>query len=261
MALEPQRRPSLPGASIMPVQPDVDELSVEWLDEAELQEQADRLDRLAADNEMVQSLAFAGFEGRDYDYFATELAKYGLAVMSGWMRRGLIWARCRERRVKGIPAPLDRPFDIDEIEELANEAVALALLHFRDDVLMKKVWDYRKRATLRTFFIGQCLMRFGGVYRSWYEKERAFADLPTDDDTFLANSGLQHNSTASRAVDAVTAQAAWSTIKDDRVRFAMRRTADGWKQSAIAEQLGVTERTVERMLANERKRLEQRRLA
>jgi hypothetical protein len=260
MALEPQRRPGFPGASVTPIQPE-DATSAEWLDEVELQDQADRLDRLVADNEMVQCLAFAGFEGRDYDYFATELAKYGLAVMSGWMRRGLIWARCQDRKVKGIPALLERPFDTDEIEELANETVALALLHFRDDVLMKKVWDYRKQATLRTFFIGQCLIRFGGVYRTWYENERAFVDLPTDDDLFLADSGLQHDSTASRALDAVTAQAAWSTIKDDRVRFAMRKTADGWKQSAIAEQLGVTERTVERMLANERKRLEQRRLA
>lgn len=261
MASEPKRGPGLPGASVMPIQPDNDGVPAGWLDDADVQEQAERLDRLAADNEMVQNLGFAGFEGRDYDYFATELAKYGLAVMCGWMRRGLIWARCKERKVMGIPAPLNRPFETDEIEELANETVALALLHFRDDVLMQKVWDYRKKATLRTFFIGQCLIRFGGVYRTWYDNERAFADLPTDDDTFLAEAGLQHNSTANRAVDAVTAQAAWATIKDDRVRFAMRKTADGWKQAAIAEQMGVTARAVERMLANERERLEKRRLA
>lgn len=47
-------------------------------------------------------------------------------------------------------------------------------------------------------------------------------------------------------------------IKDRRVRAAMRLTASGRSQAQIAGILGVTEKTVERMLYNERIRLKKR---
>jgi len=51
---------------------------------------------------------------------------------------------------------MTRDFEPDEVEELTYETVSKALFHFRRDVLMKHAWDYRKGATLRTFFVGQC---------------------------------------------------------------------------------------------------------
>ena len=65
----------------------------EWLERPDLVEQAERLDRLAADFDLVTTLGLAGFEGGDWDYFEQELAKYGIAVMSGWLRTGLIFSR------------------------------------------------------------------------------------------------------------------------------------------------------------------------
>jgi len=47
-------------------------------------------------------------------------------------------------------------------------------------------------------------------------------------------------------------------IKDPRVRATMRLTAAGRSQAEIAGILGVTEKTVERMLYNERIRLKKR---
>ncbi len=263
MASEPPRRPARAGSSGTPVQREEDadgSVPVEWLDDID-QEQADRIDRLAADYELVNDLALADFRGKDWDYFTTELARYGFAVIRGWMRRGLIYARCKEQKVKGVPPPLDYGFDDDEIEELANETVALALVHFRDDVLMKKKWDYQRGATLRTYFIGQCLIRFGGVYRSWWNNERPFSDMVTDDDELLADLGPRHNTTAGRAIDAVTAERALASIKDPRVRFAMRKCAEGWTQARVAQILGVTPHAVHRMIANERERLEAKKLA
>ncbi len=263
MASEPPRRPARAGSSSMRVQREddaEDSVPLEWLDGID-RELADRLDRLAADYELVNDLALAGFKGADWDYFSTELARYGLAVMSGWMRRGLIYARCKEQNVKGMPPTLERPFEVDEIEELANETVALALVHFRDDILMKKKWDHKRGATLRTYFIGQCLIRFGGVYRTWWKKERRFADHVTDDDNFLTELGLNHDHTDRQAIAAVTAERAFASIKDPRVRFAMRKRFEGWKQSEIADVLGVTPHAVHRMIANERDRLEARKLA
>jgi len=93
MAFEPTHRPGVPGRPGDPIQRalDTDGVPEEWLLEPEYLELAEQVDRLAGDVELVTLLALGGYEGRDWDYFATELAKYGLAVLGGWMRRGLIF--------------------------------------------------------------------------------------------------------------------------------------------------------------------------
>jgi hypothetical protein len=89
----------------------------EWLERPDLVEQAERLDRLAADFDLVTTLSLAGFEGGDWDYFEQELAKYGIAVMGGWLRTGLIFSRYAARVFGGLPE-MSRDFQPDEVEEL-----------------------------------------------------------------------------------------------------------------------------------------------
>ncbi len=81
MGPEPQESPAESARSGVPIQlrrstSDVDERVPEsWLREREHLSAAERVDRLAADYDLITRLALAGFQGRDYDYFATELAK------------------------------------------------------------------------------------------------------------------------------------------------------------------------------------------
>ncbi len=65
---------------------------------------AGRLDRLLADKDLADRLAAAGYVGREWDYVATELIKYGYAVLIAWMRNGTIW-----RRPKDKASPVYRP--------------------------------------------------------------------------------------------------------------------------------------------------------
>jgi hypothetical protein len=164
-----------PGA-IVPVQRHQvisDNVPLEWLDEPDHAVAADRVDRLAADFDLVTGLAWRQFAGSDYEVFETELARYGIAVLAGWLRRRLIFQRVRERGYGGLPDPPEGALDDpDTIAELAHETVAKALRHFHDDVLVPGKWDYRRGATLRTYFIGQCLIRFANVYRRWWVHEQ-----------------------------------------------------------------------------------------
>lgn len=152
-----------------------------------------------------------------------------------------------------------RPFDDDEIEEITGETISKALVHFRKDVLMTQKWDYRKGATLRTYFVGQCLIRFANVYRRWWGSEsRNRYDL-TDDNETLDTFSPRSSGADGRAIDRAIAMEVIRSVKDPRVQKAMLLTAAGRSQAEIAEQLGVNEKTVERMLANERSRLKRRR--
>ncbi|MGF0313814.1 RNA polymerase sigma factor [Rhodococcus sp. IEGM1428] len=255
MAHEPKRAPGVPGTSAEPIKRAEDiRVPASWLLESDHLELADRIDRLAGDDELVTLLALGGYQGRDWTYFSTELARYGLAVFGGWMYTGLIYDRCRQKGF-GLPR-LDRDFTDDEIDELKGETVAKALHHFRVDVLMKRKWDSTKGATLRTYFIGQCIIRFANVYRGWYESEarhRKFAHV--DDHAWLIDEiGPGREDTAEVAIDRLLIDRALAEVKDPRVRVVMVMTANGRSQTEIAYTMGVTPKTVERMLANERER-------
>lgn len=91
----------------MPVKPEpaaFDQQSVPalWLTDDDNDELAQRVDRLEADYEWVNDLALAGFAGKQWNFFAEELAKYGMAVIAGWMKNKLIYRRCQDRGFGGL---------------------------------------------------------------------------------------------------------------------------------------------------------------
>lgn len=261
MAGESGKQPGVPGASGAPLQREADDRVPEaWLVEAGHEDLADSVDRLAGDLELVNDLALRSYTGPLWDYFSNELAKYGYVVIRSWLRRNIMFERCRSKGLGGLPE-LAREFSDDEIEGFANETVGKALFHFRQDVLMKRTWDYRKGATLRTFFIGQCLIRFPNIYRSWLRQENRNRYDTTEDDEFLDYNIGRIDGPESNVVACISVDEALRKVKNPRVRTAIHMRVDGWSQGEIAQVLGVTEKAVERMLANERDRWTRRGVA
>jgi RNA polymerase sigma factor (sigma-70 family) len=221
-------------------------------------ERARRIDRLAADVDLHTRLALQGFTGREYEKFRLELARYGLAVMTGWLRNGKIFARMKEKGY-GLPSTDETLLDHEAQDELAHETVAKALRHFHDDVLLQRKWDPTKGARLTTFFIGQCLMRFANIYRDWRRQEMRSRDLVD------AHEAIERNE--ARTPD--TADPQWIAVARHRIRRATRGIQDqrlqpvlellitGRTQTEIAQELGLTVKTVERLLANHRHRIKQ----
>ncbi|WP_156250548.1 sigma-70 family RNA polymerase sigma factor [Pseudactinotalea terrae] len=261
MAFQPEPEPDLPARLGGALQREVGAVPLWWLpSDDEATEQARRVDRLAADADLVTTLALAGYQGADYDLFATELSRYGLAVIGAWMRQGMILAKCKQQ--KGLHAGLrsiGRGFSPDEVIELSGETVAAALRHFREDVLMRNKWRPDGGATLRTFFIGQCLFRFANVYKRWEgEIRRSSIWTSTEDEDLLtALGGGSPQDVERQAINRLILDDRFARIKNPNVRRAMVYTAMEWTQQQIAVELGVTEKAVERMLANERARQRQ----
>jgi hypothetical protein len=179
MASPSDARPTALDASLQPDGPDAEKSSVaSWITEYDHTSEAQSVDRLAADLDLINTLAMRGFEGRDYDYFAGELAKYGIAVIGGWLRSRAIFQRVRSRGYGGLPPPPAGALDDPEaVAELTNETVAKALFHFRRDVQLRMRWDSTRGASIRTYFIGQCLIRFANIYREWLRHEATWAPI------------------------------------------------------------------------------------
>jgi hypothetical protein len=107
---------------------------------------------------------WSGYEGPHWRRFADVLAGYGVQVIRSWVVNGKIFLRCREKGI-GLNWGLKRT--ADDAQELANETVARAVVAFREKVLIPRCWTPEKGASLKTFFVGQCVFQFPNVYRAW----------------------------------------------------------------------------------------------
>lgn len=169
-----------------PRENEVDEVERELTDD-DYQSPADPVERTRvrnaqrrlADSALVGELAAAGFAGPVFEVAVTELASYGIAVLMAWMRTGQIFGKCliKGRPVSGVTSEWSR----DDRLEIAIETTAKALKYFIDDVLQPGKWDHCRGATLKTFFIGACLLQFPNVFDRWAREQRRWGQPEGDE--------------------------------------------------------------------------------
>ena len=134
----------------------------------ETREQQERLERRAADKELRDELASAGFTGPKYQAFQEELARYGMSVLSAWMYTGYIFQLTAARGFALHPTEqeLEELHRKPEIrDEHAVMTVALALARFREQALAGGGWRPEGGANLATYFMGACLYVFPNEFR------------------------------------------------------------------------------------------------
>lgn len=215
---------------------------------------ARRLRVLTADRALVDSLMLRGYAGPDWLGFANALAEYGYPVMRAWVVTGAIFLRCAEKGIGHLPR-VTTMFDPSDADEIAGETVAEAIKHFRERVLIPGRWDMTRGASLNTFFVGQCILRFPNIYRRWY-RERADPLLARNDRVALtvdlgmlrAESPSPHISAElSRAVDLLHPG-------DPRTILGLQEL--GYDQQDIAGVLKTTARGIQSRLFRYRRRKE-----
>jgi hypothetical protein len=208
---------------------EVDELERELADD-DLMSPADPAERVRVENakrrladyEFLTELARAGFAGPIFEIAATEFAAYGIAVMMAWTRTGQIFSKCQ---AKGRPLSEFAPrWSRDDRLEIAIETTARALKCFFDNVLRPGKWDHHRGATLKTYFVGACLLQFPNVFTVWATEQRHWAQLHDGEQTLddaAGRGGPQWaDPTGNAAVLACTARECLAGIPDPRTRQA-----------------------------------------
>lgn len=79
-----------------------------WLADADRDRAEEKFARLAGDRELAATLRAGGYRGRNYDLFANEIAKYGWAVIRGWIYKDQIRGEVK-RKGFGALEPEPRP--------------------------------------------------------------------------------------------------------------------------------------------------------
>jgi RNA polymerase sigma factor (sigma-70 family) len=233
--------------------------------------QAQRLRQLEADRALMRRLSVEGYEGQAWEEVANALVDYGFAVMRAWTVTGQVFGRCR---AKGFGGPSFTPpakgIPRQDALELATDTVATALINFRDSVLKRGVWDPNKGASLTSFFVGNCLLRFPNEYRKWRRDwSRRLAQRQVDmgmdprDDRHPAVQLRARDDPADETVRADSSpreiERILAPITDQTNRAILQLTAEGFSLEEIAEVLGLSYKQAEARLYRVRQKLGRKR--
>jgi hypothetical protein len=138
------------------------------LAEFESQQAADRLRRLAEDQELINSLQWISFDrtSEEWRKLAQALIEYGYSVFVGWAVAGVLYQRAHASDVQGLQhLPEGLRLRPNEAHGLAVTLLVERVESFRMKVLATHKWSSRGGASLKTYFVGWCLFGLPGAYR------------------------------------------------------------------------------------------------
>ena len=207
------------------------------------------MSRLQADTALLERLAAEGFKGRSWDRFVDVLVEYGCAVLTAWTVTGAIngyVARHAQIRLEEPPAEITQ----EDAGDLAAETVADALGRFRDRVLAVGRWDPRRGASLATYWIGYCILRFPDVYRRWLTAQsRWHRALQNADGDRAHRSELVPADPAQQVVLDEEVSEALASVSVEATRHILQLKATGYSHEEIAELVGCSVKSIESRLA------------
>jgi DNA-directed RNA polymerase specialized sigma24 family protein len=210
----------------------------------------------STDEELLASLRLEEFDGPDWEEFSEFLACYGYEIIRTWIRTHHIFVLCHRRGLaRGLRVPDDRSWSEDEVDELAIETVALAISRFRV-VLQSGRWSSDRGASIKTFFVGQCLFQFGDVYRRWLQETRPspWIELSGLNEEDYPPHGPLYEDPAKTVIARQEALRGLASALNDRTRCVLVLIAEGYTQAEIAKALATTAKAVEQLLYRHRQR-------
>lgn len=205
---------------------------------------AEHLARLEGDLDLYTRLAFSSFEGPEWDAYERELVRYAFAVLRAWIATGVIRARVAERTHKRLaPPPVE--MSQQDAEDLAADTIVRALDKFRLGVLGAGKWDPTKGASLKTYWIGFCVLKYPDLYDVWCTDQRKWiAGINHARIRVLDDAPLSHQDPASQLEMAATISDGLESLPDMTARI-LALKADGYEHVEIAELLDITVKSIE----------------
>jgi RNA polymerase sigma factor (sigma-70 family) len=219
------------------------------VDEDEVLQAIEDVQRRSGDEQLRARLAAVDFSGPDYEQFARRLAAYGLAVCAVKLDTGAIFRDCADlNRPCGDPP---RQWSAQDRRTLVQDTVAEGLLLFHRKGLVQGDWKPTGGASLKTYFIGSCVLCFADVYRAWQRDKVRWERLMGT----AAAAATQHQPQDPADIVALRDRIHRGLQQlDPRTRDAIILTERGYSQLEIADLMSISVRGVEGLLRRHRAR-------
>lgn len=152
--------------------------------------EARRLERIA-EEEIITLLQLQAFDRRTPEWrtVASALIEYGYSVFMAWTVTGVVRHMAARhaggRGVNGLARLPERlQLTHDDAHALVADLIATSVEAFRTRTLMdpRRTWRADGGASLKTYFVGRCLMELPDAYERWERAER-FSGLELLDST------------------------------------------------------------------------------
>ena len=203
-----------------------------------------RLERLAADAEIILTLRLQNFDPTtpDWRMFQAVLIEYGYGVCLAWAKAGVIrQMAARHAHGRGVLGLHKVPelvrFDDQDAHDFVSDLIVTSVEAFRTKSLMnpRKTWREDGGASITTFFIGRVLMEFPGEYRRF---TRSRQNLVTLDDPEQHDRHPADDDPEGVALGRVELDETFGAGTPLRMMFDL--WGEGWGYDAIAEVLTVS---------------------
>jgi hypothetical protein len=257
-SIERELRGEIPSVSIVPVPEEELTRAEEDLVPGIIRPDAmERARRIEVDRKVVESLTGDDVDEERFIKLSNRLMGYAWPILLQWINTREIFDLCKcARRPLREDAATD--WTEDDRKGMATETVIVAWDYFRATALVKGGWKPDRGASLQTYFVGACILRFADVYGKWRRAhllDMAMDELPTDADGMLALSRNRSIDPCDAAVIQDEVHRAIGPMENTKLRRLVGLRAIGYLQREAAEQIGITPKAAERMLARYRKRL------
>ncbi|RLU80128.1 hypothetical protein CTZ27_35330 [Streptomyces griseocarneus] len=188
---------------------------------------------------------------RAWERLSEDLARYGHGVLRSWIADGTVFTRINALTHIPLHPAADLRDDPEAASELAGMTVAVALLAFRSHLEHGTGWHPHRGASLRTFFLGQCLLRFPNEYRRWLREHRAGRCSGLLSNTFdIPDPAPGPGHLTALHLEALRILA----TAPERTRIVLAYLALGYTQRDVAALLHTTPKAVEMLLRRYRRR-------
>ncbi|MGY5210061.1 sigma factor-like helix-turn-helix DNA-binding protein [Nocardia gipuzkoensis] len=212
--------------------------------------------QVAADAELFELLREEDFSGRGWALLEERLARHGLSVLEAWLQTGEVFNQAAERGMHLEPTE----FELDELrrwadvrDDLKFVSVARALVSFRQKARDGVGWTAVGGASIDTYFVTGCVYAFVATFSNRRKEERKWATA--------AVVRLDDPRVSVEELTAAAAQNVADPAERSLVRDLVRAVLESWEprdkailwgkvngktNQEIAQELGVTEKAVER---------------
>jgi DNA-directed RNA polymerase specialized sigma24 family protein len=191
-----------------------------------------------ADAEILRRLTAEGFDPRRAMWveLSGALAEYGYDVFIGRLMAGTVYRMAAGQGSRGVlglsrlPRELKLPHD--DAHELTAGLLEVAIPRFLG-TLRAGLWHPDGGASLRTFFIGRCLMELPDAYERWHRQQERWAQAHADPAD--VDDGRFSLDPAAAALDAVELDELLPRAEFEHVRVMLLLAEYGYTTSEISE--------------------------
>ena len=209
------------------------------------------------DQRVIDLVRAAGAESKLAGDLQKEFCDLGFGTLVSLDSKALLFRRLVKMRIFLPPPP---PAYRSESRALIYLSVYTAAPDFMVDYVFGDEWDPR-RASLHTCFVNACLCQFAREYRRYVSEERrSRGEEPDFEDQFEPDI-RQHYAPRPppdpqvQVIDRTEIERLLSIDMSPHDKIMFVRTAQGFSQAEIADELGLTKRAVSSRMRRNRKRI------